>query len=402
MDASTRSDAGPPEPPSETCGSVRLTNYVADNAGWCEFEYYTNRDRLPQLIRDGMTAAIAEPWNTSSYAGDPGEACGECWELDTINGTQIVMVTNLCPTEGNPLCAGSHFHLDIARTAVDAVGGGYLDEGQARRVPCPVDGDLRVVVNDENVRYMRVAFFNHRVPIRRVEFRGAGDGVVGPNEWTPVTRSGGGWEVLGGDTTTDRGGTGVQFRFTSAQGQVVESSVVVPSHPERGTVVDLGVQFDDSNPPSGGTCEFVPPGDVYIDGWGGIDEVRWNIDPWGEAESGFFGEVSDGCFEGSCIEVERLGQFTGFHVYYRQAFPSTTFSRATLRVRTRAGATNVAVAASLEGARCAERRIDVTDAWQTVELDLSACASLGSLNALTVDNGGERVALLLDDVRFVR
>ena len=144
-----------------------------------------------------MTAAIAEPWNVGE--GDAaGEACGECWEVDTIAGTQIVMVDNLCPIEGNPLCAGGHFHLDLAMPAARAVGGAALVEGQARRVPCPVEGNVHVLVNDENVRYLRVAFLNHRVPIRSVEFRGAGPGVTGENPWTPLRRSGGAWEVIGG------------------------------------------------------------------------------------------------------------------------------------------------------------------------------------------------------------
>jgi hypothetical protein len=394
-----RSDGGrAPGPPSDSCGSVRLTSYEIFARGWCEFD--TSYDFLPRFVRDGMTAAIAEPW--SSGEGDrAGEACGECWEIDTVNGTEVVMITDLCPTEGNPLCAGGHFHIDLANPAARAVGGGALDEGQARRVPCPVDGDIHVLANDENVRYLRVAFLNHRVPVRSVEFRGAGPGVTGPNEWTPLLRSGGAWEVVGGDTTTDRGGTGVQFRLTSAQGQTVESDVVVPSHPERGSTFSLGVQFEDRVGSSGGSCDFVPPGDVFVEGWGGIDEVRWSINPWGEAERGFFGETRDGCFEGSCLEVAQLAQWTGFHLYYRQLFPRDVFSRARMRLRTRSGTTELVVSGSSDGERCRETRVTVGEEWTEVTLDLvSSCSSLSTLNGLTIDNGGNRVSLLLDDVRL--
>src|SRR5512138_3880223 len=64
--------------PSDTCGSVRLTSYSASNGGWCEFD--RSAPMLPDFVRQGLTLAIAEPWNGSSYGGANGEACGECWE----------------------------------------------------------------------------------------------------------------------------------------------------------------------------------------------------------------------------------------------------------------------------------------------------------------------------------
>jgi hypothetical protein len=118
------------------CGSVRLTSYEASDSGWCEFSI--NHAELPEFVRDQMTLAIAEPYNGSSYGGEPGEACGECWEIDTISATQVVMVNNLCPIEGNPLCAGGHFHFDLSQQAGAALGGGGLDAAVVRRVPCPV------------------------------------------------------------------------------------------------------------------------------------------------------------------------------------------------------------------------------------------------------------------------
>jgi hypothetical protein len=173
--------------PSETCGSVRLTSYNAGDTGWCEFP--RNANFLPAFVRNGVTGAIAEPWNGSSYGGAAGESCGECWEIDTINGTEVVMIADLCPIEGNPLCAGRHFHIDLANEAAEAVGGGANDEGSARRVPCPVSGDVHVRVNNRNPSYLRIAPMNHRIPIRSIDFRGAGDGVAADNPWTPVQGS---------------------------------------------------------------------------------------------------------------------------------------------------------------------------------------------------------------------
>ena len=395
-------DVGVVDPPDDSCGSVRLTSYEVFARGWCEWE--TDRPFLPTFVRNGLTAAIAEPWNGSSYGGEPGEGCGECWEIDTINGTEVVMVADLCPREGNPLCSGAHFHLDLTNAAAAAVGGGALDEGSARRVACPVDGAMHVLVNDDNVTYLRIAIMNHRIPVRSIEFRGAGDGVDADNEWTPAQRSGGAWEIIGGDRPTDRGGSGVQLRLTSAQGQVVESSVIVPSHPEQGSTFSLEVQFDDLMPSSGGSCDYQLPGDVYVNGWGGIEGSTWQLNPWGQAEMGFFGETNDGCFEGSCIELATVGQFDGFHLYYRQPFPVDEFRRVTLRARVREGVGELVVGASNDGERCAGQvRQSVGTDWVDIEVDLASTCSLERLNAITVDSGGEAtVALLLDDVRFLR
>ncbi|UJR87133.1 hypothetical protein [Sandaracinus amylolyticus] len=393
-----RIDAGAP---SESCGSVRLTTYeTAGEGGWCE--YPTNLPMLPAFVREGFHAAIAEPWNGGSYDGDPGEGCGECWEIDSVNDTRVVMITNLCPVEGNPLCAGAHFHLDVAPAVSSALRAGFLDEGQARRVPCPVTGSVHLYVNDENVTYMRVAFVNHRVPIRTAEFRGIGDGVTEPNEWTPLRRSAGGWEVIGEGRQVDRGGQGVQFRITSAQGEVLVSETIVPGHPERRSTWDLGVQFEDRMPPMGGSCDFVPPGDVYVDGWGGIDQVRWLIDPWGEAEGGFFGETMNGCESGSCVEVARFAPSSGFHMRYGQAFPRETFSRIEARVRTRSGNARIGVAPSHEGTRCLRQVFDVGEEWSEVSIDLAGCDQ-PTLSAITMDSeGSPTFALLIDDVRYVR
>lgn len=390
-----------PGAPSGDCGSVRLTRYDANRTGWCEFP--DDLPFLPAFVRAGMTAAIAEPWNNGSYEGEPGEACGECWEIDTIGGTRTVMISNLCPIRGNPLCAGSHFHLDLTSEAAEALQSGGLEEGHARRVACPVEGNIHIIVNDENFSYLRVAFMNHRIPIRSVEFRGAGAGVTEPNPWTPVARGSGAWQLLDDDRILNRDGEGVQFRLTSAQGQVVESSVIVDAHPAPETTFDLGVQFDDMEPSTGGSCDYAPPGDIYVDEWGGIPNVPWLINPWGEAELGFFGETNTDCFAGSCLLIEQLTPFDGFHLYYRTSFPPGTFAEATFRARVRSGSTDLIVAASNNGERCTDETFEIGEEWAEFAIDLAtACDGVPLINGLTFTNAGGPVALLLDDVRFVQ
>ncbi|MBK8593388.1 MAG: hypothetical protein IPN77_30590 [Sandaracinaceae bacterium] len=245
------------------------------------------------------------------------------------------MIADLCPIEGNPLCAGGHFHIDLANEAAEAVGGGANDEGSARRVPCPVSGNVHVRVNNRNPSYLRIAPMNHRIPIRSIDFRGAGDGVAADNPWTPVQRSGGAWHTVDAGVLA-RGGSGVVLRFTSAQGEVIESTTIIPTTGGNENV-DLGVQFTDQDPSSGGACEFIPPAVVYGEEFGGIDEMRWIINPWGAAEAGPHGPYDQDCFAGSsCLRVRDLDQWTGFHLYYRQEFRAAR-SAPSLQARTESG-----------------------------------------------------------------
>lgn len=377
----------------EGCGDVRLTAYDATDTGWCEFDGST--PVLPAFVRERMTLAIAEPYNGSSYQGEAGEACGECWEIDTISATQIVMVNNLCPIEGNPLCAGGHFHFDLTQEAAAALGGGGLDAAQARRVPCPVSGNIHVQINDRNEwGYLRVAFINQRVPIRLAEYRAAD-----AQEWTPVERSGGAWHVLEDDVTFAEAGPGGVFRFTSPTGESVEGSAVLRYEVTIGSVFDTGAQFQEAEP-NGNQCTFVPPGDVYDEGWGGIDQVRWQCNPWGEATCS---EISEGCAEGSatCVLVDNLAEWDGLHLYYRQSFPTATFSALRLKLRARGGGGEVLVSPSYEGTRCRETAVTVGEEWVDVRVDVTAgCTELSELNALTISNQSDTMDLLIDEIRY--
>jgi hypothetical protein len=95
-----------------------------------------------------------------------------------------------------------------------------------------------------------------------------------------------------------------------------------------------------------------------------------------------------------------LGQWGGFHLYYRQAFAPTTFDRLSLRLRALSGAGSVTVAPSHEGARCMETTATASPAWSQVTVDLaSACAGVAAINAVTVQVDSA-MNLLVDDVRF--
>ena len=374
------------------CGSVRLTSYDAGDSGWCEFS--NTHSILPDFVRANLTLAIAEPYNGSSYGGDPGESCGECWEIDTISNTQIVMVNNLCPIQGNPLCAGGHFHFDLSQEAAEVLGGGGNDEAQVRRVPCPVSGNIHAEINDRNEwGYVRLAFINQRFPIRTAEYRSA-DG----DEWVAVERSGGAWHIRdGGDVFAD-GAPGGVFRFTSPTGEVVEGDATLTDDVPIDAVFDTGTQFAPAEA-AGSACEFVPPRDVYDEEWGGIDQVRWQPNPWGDAS---VSEVSEGCADGSsCVLFSHLEQWAGFHLYYRQSFPTSTFSSLSLQLRVRSGSADLVVAPSYDGERCEETSVTVGEDWTAVEIDVAAvCGALSELNALTVSNQSDTVDLMVDEVRY--
>jgi hypothetical protein len=167
-----------------------------------------------------------------------------------------------------------------------------------------------------------------------------------------------------------------------------------------GSSFDLGAQLTDQEPATGGTCVYEPPSDIYVDGYGGIDEVRWQINPWGDATAS---EITDGCHgdSGSCIQLDQLGQYNGFHLYYRQPFPVATFATVSLWLRALSGEGEMVVAPSLDGDRCTETTVAVGADWTEVTVDLaSVCTDLDSINGVTVDNPSSAKVLLVDDAAF--
>ncbi|MBN2344712.1 MAG: hypothetical protein JXX29_16415 [Deltaproteobacteria bacterium] len=381
---------GEPQPVDGSCTSVRLTSYDADGGGWCEWR--ANHSFLPQFVQDGMHTAIAEPWNNSSFEGAVGESCGECWEVSTVNATGIVMVNNLCPIEGNPLCSGGHFHFDLSREAAAFLGGGGLDEASARRVPCPVEGGIHVQINDSNEwGYLRFAVLNHRIPVRSAAIASSADG-----PWVAAERSGGAMHVLEGPAPDES--DGIYFQLTSTMGETLVAANSVPYMSGGGDAFDLGVQFEQVYEVV--DCPFTPPGDVYWDEWGGIEGVVWQPNPWGDASS--VTEVNSNCYNNSasCLDVS-LDVWGGAHFYYRQAFPVATFSTAALRVFSQTAA-QLIVAPSNNGERCSEQQASLAAGeWTLIEFDLAtACAGFESLNGITIAGGGEQMSVTIDEIVF--
>jgi hypothetical protein len=383
----------PAEPPAPgECSSVRMTQYTSSDVRWCGFD--RNHASLPQFVRDGMTVAIAEPFNGSSYGGDPGEACGECWEIDTLGGTQLVMVHDLCPVEGNPICAGSHFHFDVSQETAAALGDEWLGEGAVRQVPCPVTGNIQVRVASRNEwGYVQLAFFNHRLPIRSVEFR-AGDG----DTWQPLERCLARWcgdfDAFGVD------GPGAVFRLTSADPGVepVETDLF-PYSVGDDAVFDTGAQFADRET-AGGACVFRPPGDVYDEGFGGIDSVRWESNTWGSTT---LSEVGDGCAEdsASCLLLTDFAD-SGLHLTYRSPFPVDTFTTLSLALRIDSGTGTVNVAPRTAEGRCTTTTdVEVGTDWVTAEIDIAAsCPDATEVQGLTVSWPSGPMNLMLDEIVF--
>lgn len=235
--------------PTGACRNTRLTTY-SDNNDLVGCGYHRALPVIPQLVRDWMYFAMSEPFYGSSYNGASGEACGECWELTTASTTAIVMVADLCPVEGNPPCADpNQMNFDLVEGAADRFGSQGWDQAVARPVACPISGNIQIEVLDRSWAYFQAAVFNFRIPLRLVEFQ-----PVGGSTWTPMTRVfGSAWHNMDDQNPAfnsvaagaDANGAGVTLRLTSAQGQVLTSTVVLGSgNSGTGKTVDLGIQFE--------------------------------------------------------------------------------------------------------------------------------------------------------------
>lgn len=237
---STTSTAGSDssDPPPAVCEPVRLTRYGAQEFTGCGWS--RTLPFMPGFVRqDGFTMAMAEPFYGSSYGGEPGEACGECWEVTTPHSTAIVMSDNLCPIQGNPLCSDpAQLHFDLSMEVAEFLMGGRNDLGVARPVPCPVEGNIHVQIRDRSWGYFQFVVQNHRIPVRQVEVRpeGSADWLVAERVWGSVF-------AVDNPTFIEGQGPGGVVRLTSARGDVVESPVVLGSEALNDTA-DLGVQFD--------------------------------------------------------------------------------------------------------------------------------------------------------------
>jgi expansin (peptidoglycan-binding protein) len=373
------------------CTDIRFTHYSASNGGWCGFD--RTIPILPSFVLNGMTAAIAEPWNGGSYMGEPGEACGECWEINTIYDSTIVMIHDLCPIEGNPVCSGWVFHFDLSGEANDFLGKDHvLASGSARRVPCPVTGNVFAQIKNWNQwGYVQLAFINHRIPVRSVEMKYASS-----DTWFQLTRQSGYFAALDGPSNTDD--DLLYFRITSAQGEVIESTNSIQLLDDSIDYFDLGVQFVDQNAQTQ-VCEYEPVSDVYVDEWGGIHGVKWMSNPWGGTS---VSETSSDCYNDSpsCIKA-RFPQWDGMHIYQWQDFPPDTFNTLTVNVKSQnTSPVNFIITPSGENGRCSEQEFEITDEWTTITVDMSVCNQNDFINTITFVNHSDDVTLLIDNLQF--
>ena len=378
----------------DACNSVRLTMYPAADVAWCGFD--RKAPMLPEFVRNGLTLAIPEPWDGSSYDGDPGEACGECWEITSLTQTLIAMVHDLCPIQGNPLCTGSHFDFDLSVETGQALGLDGLQEGRARRVPCPVTGNAHLsILGRDQWGSVRFQVINQRFPVRTIEYRAVGD-----TTYYAAERSAAAWAVSNEHrdmfNESNSGGT---FRMTSARGEQVEMPNVLTYDFKVGSYFDLGAQFSGDSTLPGVECEFVPPQDVYRDSYGGIEAASWVMNPWGTASPS---EVSNGCLSGMCLRIAGMAPSMGFHIFYRQSFAPRTFKTLRFALRSELGAGVVDALLTSDTAACARTTFTVSEAWSEASIDIaSACAGIDSIRNVTF-NGITPLTLLLDDIRFER
>ena len=242
--------------------------------------------------------------------------------------------------------------------------------------------------------YMQIAFFNHRFPIRTVEYRAA-DGT----QWLPMERCLARWCLDGDMETFSDGGPGGVFRLTSAAGETIESTEVLGYDITEGSDFNTGVQFAEAKP-AGEPCEFIPPGNVYDDEWGGIEGVRWEPNTWGDTS---LSEIDENCFDGSaaCLLLDNF-EASGLHITYRHVFPVDTFETLSLHMRTVSGTGTVQVAPRTEDARCENSAfVDVGEAWTDVTITLAeACPGAADIHGLTISLPTGALDLVIDDILF--
>lgn len=244
--------------------------------------------------------------------------------------------------------------------------------------------------------YVRCQFVNHRIPVRVAELRFSS---MPEGMWHLLTRSGGAWHTQ--DAPTPRVGDTITFRLTTARGEVLTATKPVTLLDDSSNIFDLGVQAQDVGENPTGECRFLPPAEVYVDEWGGIDQVRWMPNPWGDVD---IHEVQDGCHNASssCLRITEMKQWGGMHIYYRQEFPPTMYRTVSFWMRT-LGDSPMTFLFSLSGSggRCVETSIEVPTKWTQYTVQLSeVCALVDAIHTLTWQNTSSLTVFYMDDIRF--
>lgn len=402
-------DAGTTLPPA-SCSSASVTAYpTPTGGGTCGYGAVTAH--MPALFGAGYTVAAAElfygyPAALGGGSRALGEGCGECMEVTVGNQTTIVMITDVC----DPACCTNCPHGAPSIDAAPAPHGDLQTANQGstlanvRVVPCPGAGTIRAYVDPlTQTGYTRLMVYSHAIALQSVEIRGAGPGVSATNPWTPLARS---WtnqlELTGADPR--RGGTGVELRVTSVQGEVLTSSTLVPL--TDGADVDLGVQFHDLRA-TGMVCAYEPLRAIYQDGFSSTVFSGFTAERWRDV--GSFNATIDlastaSCHAGSACASIAFAAFGGFQFGSNQLIPLEDAPRLDLWARVASGTPTLRVQPyAADGVTCTALTLPtLTSSWTHVTLDLTtSCPAGARLSHFMVQNGSGTATVVLDDVQLL-
>ena len=171
------------------------TFYDATGAGNCGY------DPSP---RDMMVAAM----NTPQYDGSA--ACGQCVDVEGPKGSVRVRIVDRCPE-----CEKGH--LDLSREAFAKIADMHLGRVDITWTPvsCDVAGNIEYHFKDgSNPWWTAVQIRNHRVPIKKVEFKRGSEG------WKDMPRQDYNYFIA----SSGVGEGSFSLRVTSSEGQQVEDT----------------------------------------------------------------------------------------------------------------------------------------------------------------------------------
>lgn len=289
--------------PLSTCKLGRITYYTYPDNGACGFGARTGALGPGYLY----VAALSPNFYSS------GSSCGECYEIAGPHSAVRVMVTDLCPDNGeNGVCDNSMDHFDLSEEAFaklfdTKVGCANITY---RRISCDVDGPVKVYVHKESTQYwLSVLVFNHAVGVKSVAIRS-----YGAADWVQLQRESYNYWTGSGKVTFP-----VSARITSIYGSVVTAEITAA---DKGKSVSADAQFPTEElPPVGPTCcgSQNSHGTVYENGgFGGVwSDTSWNaVLNLKSTNSPMSGEY--------CMEVS-LEQYGGFQAYARYPKSSEYF-----------------------------------------------------------------------------
>ncbi|EGC32116.1 hypothetical protein DICPUDRAFT_95343 [Dictyostelium purpureum] len=114
--------------------------------------------------------------NTFFY--DDAKNCGQCYNIFSpyTNRSVVVMATDQCP--GGEHCSNNNYHFDLSPQAFDVLGArsiGVLKNLEFYKVPCQVDGNVKIMMKDgSNDYWTAFLIFNSDIGIKQVSVKKTG------------------------------------------------------------------------------------------------------------------------------------------------------------------------------------------------------------------------------------